>query len=131
MSIQEKPYTINEAVKEAGGLAPGSEFRVTGLYGSSRAYLLAAVFRSLKRPALAVLPDQESADVFAGDLRFFLGPDDVLVYPQTEVLPFEPLAAHQDIQAQRMEVLFSLLSRKTAVIVTPATNLMQKVTPRE
>ncbi|HEY4707392.1 MAG TPA: transcription-repair coupling factor, partial [Thermodesulfobacteriota bacterium] len=131
MSIQEKPYSISEAVKDAAGLSTGNPLRVTGLYGSSRAYLLAAVFRSVKRPVLAVLPDQESADAFAGDLKFFLGPDDVLAYPQTEVLPFEPLAAHQDIQAQRMEVLFSLLSKKTAVVVTPAPNLMQRVTPRE
>ena len=131
MSIQEKPYSISEAVKDAAGLSTGNPLRVTGLYGSSRAYLLAAVFRSVKRPVLAVLPDQESADAFASDLKFFLGPDDVLAYPQTEVLPFEPLAAHQDIQAQRMEVLFSLLSKKTAVVVTPAPNLMQRVTPRE
>ncbi len=131
MSTREKTYTIKDALRDASRLGPGSRMSVSGLYGSSRAYLLSALFRELGRPLLAVTDGPESAESFAGDLRFFLGGEDVLLYPSPEVLPFEPQPAHQDIQARRMEALFRLISGKPLILVTPASNLMQKVTPRE
>jgi len=62
---------------------------------------------------------------------FVLGEEDVLVYPSPETLPFELQPPHQEIQAQRMEVFFSFLTKRPFVCVTPATNLLQKVTPKE
>lgn len=131
MSTREKTYSIKDALRDAFQLGPGARMSISGLYGSSRAYLLSAIFRELGKPLLAVTEGPESAEAFAGDLRFFLGSEDVLLYPAPEVLPFEPQPAHQDIQARRMEALFRLVSGKAVILVTPAANLMQKVTPRE
>src|SRR3990170_3905206 len=131
MPLTDKTYTFREAVKQAQGLGAGSQLNLTGLYGSSRAYLLAEAFRAMKKPVLAVLPGPEEAEAFAEDLRFFLGREEVLVYPSPEILPFELQPHHQDIQAQRMEVFFNLLAKRPFVVVTPASTLLQKVTPKE
>jgi len=131
MPLTDKIYQFREAVGLSQGLASGEELVLTGLYGSSRAYLLAEAFRSKRRSVLAVLPGPEEAEAFAEDLRFFLGGEDVLVYPAPEILPFELQSAHQDIQAQRMEVFFNLLSGRPFIAVAPASNLLQKVTPKE
>lgn len=131
MPLTDKIYTFREAVRKAQGLGAGSQLKLTGLYGSSRAYLLAEAFRAMKKPVLAVLPGPEEAEAFAEDLRFFLGREEVLVYPSPEILPFELQPPHQDIQAQRMEVFFNFLSKRPFVVVTPASTLLQKVTPKE
>ena len=131
MPLTDKTYSFMEALKLSKGLFSGSELKLTGLYGASRAYFLAESFRLMKRPILAVLPGPEEAESFAEDLRFFLGREDVLVYPSPENLPFELQPPHQEIQAQRMEVFFNLLTKRPFVCVTPASTLLQKVTPKE
>jgi len=120
---------LGAAIKEAGSLGPGRPLTLSGLRGSSAAYLLAEAFVRLKRPFLAVLPDEEAAAGFAGDLRFFLPEGSVLLYPSTEVLPFEPQGAHHDITASRLEVLYRLISGGPFITVCSAPNLMQKVVP--
>ncbi|MBI5237200.1 MAG: transcription-repair coupling factor [Deltaproteobacteria bacterium] len=112
-------------------LRPGAEFNISGLLGSTKALFLASAFKSIKRPVLAVLPTEEAAEDFADDLGFFLKPGSVLLYPSTEILPFEPQPAHQEIQASRMETLFNLLNSTPFITVTSAPSLMQRVIPAE
>jgi transcription-repair coupling factor (superfamily II helicase) len=111
-------------------LAPGQRFVLSGLFGSSRAYLLTKTFLTKKKPILAVLPDQEGAEDFSRDLRFFLGNEKVLFYPSPEILPFESQPPHPEIRAARVEFLFKLLSATEPVIaVTAAANLLERVIP--
>ncbi|MBI1912426.1 MAG: transcription-repair coupling factor [Deltaproteobacteria bacterium] len=128
---EKKTYSLKVASEHISALKPGSEFTLTGLFGSSKAYLLASAFNSLRKPILAILPDQESAEDFADDIKFFLKPEDVFLYPCPEVLPFEQQPAHQEIQSARMELLFNLLKQRPFITITSAANLMQKVMPKD
>ncbi|MEK7774127.1 MAG: hypothetical protein AAB307_07230, partial [Deltaproteobacteria bacterium] len=121
--------SIRQAVAQAARLRDGEGLSLGGLYGSAKAFFLAAFFKGQGRPVLAVLPTQEAAEGFAADLEFFLGADRVLFYPSTEVLPFELQPAHQEIQAERMKVLFSLTGQVPFITVSSAGNLMQRVMP--
>ncbi len=123
-----REHSIKSAVFEASTLKPGQNLRLHGLHGSSKAFLLASAFKSLKRPLLVVLPAQEAAEDFTDDLKFFL-PGQVYIYPSTELLPFEPHPAHQEIMASRVELLFRLLGGAPLVIVSAAPSLMQRVIP--
>ncbi|MBI5559690.1 MAG: transcription-repair coupling factor [Deltaproteobacteria bacterium] len=120
--------------KVAGGISslqPGQRFVLSGLTGSSKAYFLAAALRSIKKPILAVLPDEEGAEGFASDLRFFLS-GEVFFYPSTELLPFEPQSPHPEISAKRIEFLHNLVcEEKPFIAVSAATNLLGRVMPRE
>ncbi len=129
IAADKKAYSIKTAVHGASGLKPGQELRLYGLHGSAKPFLLASAFRSLNRPLLAVLPTQEAAEDFAEDLKFFL-PGCVSLYPSTELLPFEPHPAHQEITASRVELLFRLLSGPPFIIVSSAPSLMQRVIPK-
>ncbi|MBI5588424.1 MAG: transcription-repair coupling factor [Deltaproteobacteria bacterium] len=128
---EDNTYTLRAALSEALSLKGGRGLTLTGLYGSSKAYILAALFKASARPILAVLPTQEAAEDFVEDLRFFLRPEDVSFYPSTETLPFEALPTHQDLQSQRIEVLFNLPGQRPFVAVSAAANLMQRVIPGE
>lgn len=125
-----KTHGVKEAIGRAVRIKSGEAIDLSGFYGSSKAYFIASCFKAARRPMLCVLPSQEEADGFCDDLRFFLGAEDVMLYPSTETLPFEPVSAHQELQASRMELLFNLTSGRSFITVSCASSLMQKVMPR-
>ncbi len=124
-------HTLSEALAPVSALKPGEDFRISGLYGSAKAFFLASFFRASKRRILAVLPDHAGAEGFSEDLKFFLPESDVFLYPTPELLPFETLSAHQDIQAARIELLFRLSGGAPFITISSAPNLMQRVIPKE
>src|SRR3989304_4588450 len=127
-------YSIGRAVEEVSKLGAGGLFGLSGLFGSARAFFLASLYKTLRRPILAVLPTEEAAEGFSSDLKFFLGKGEegsVFFYPSTEVLPFEALPVHQEILSSRVELLFKLLDETPFITVSSAPNLMQSVLPRK
>jgi len=121
--------SIKEAVDLAGAVKPGEELTVSGLRGSSRAFLLASFFRATGSNVLAVLSDTRAALRYAEDLRFFLGPESVFFFPSTELLPFSLKAPHPSIVSARMELYHRLADGASFVTVTTARCLMQRIAP--
>ena len=101
-------HSIKDAVEGVCSTGLGQRFVLSGLTGSSKAYVLAKAFLSSKKSILIVLPDNEVAEEFAKDLEFFLKKEDVKFYPATELLPFERQETHPEIAAKRMDFLHSL-----------------------
>jgi transcription-repair coupling factor (superfamily II helicase) len=139
VSVFEDPF--NAAA--AGGvsrLAKGEKCVLKGLAGSSsaKALFLAHTFVNANKSVLAILPDTESAEEFARDLRFFLGADRglgrVLLYPFQENLHFEtgPLdLAIRSIRSERTAFLHKLLTAEAPLIaVATGTSLLERVVPR-
>ncbi|MBI5235865.1 MAG: transcription-repair coupling factor [Deltaproteobacteria bacterium] len=103
---------------------------VSVLFGSSKALLIASVFRGGAKPHLVILKDEEAASEMAVDLRFFLGKDSVLFYPSTETLPFELDPPHEDISAERVAALHSFTLGSSVVVVAAVSTLMQRLPPK-
>ncbi len=108
--------------------APHLEWR--GLTGASRAWLLAALGRELRRPFVWVLADAAEADAAREDLEFFLGRDGVLGFPEPETPPYESRAPHPEIVSQRLGALAALAGGSTAPVVTTVRALAQRVPGR-
>src|SRR3989304_1965691 len=106
--LQAEKHSIKDAVEGIVSTGSGERFVLSGLTGSSKAYILAKSFLSSKKPFLVVLPDNEIAEEFAHDLEFFLKKENIRFYPATELLPFERQETHPEIAAKRMEFLHSL-----------------------
>lgn len=132
-------YVLKDG-KKSGFLAPVLErldlgekdLYLSGLWGSSRAYFLASLFKERNRSFLIVTPDLEEAQSLQSDLRFFLGDSQrerVYLFPSWEVLPYEPMSPTTEITARRMEVLFLQQERKTMLVVAPIQALMEPVLP--
>lgn len=130
-TVTSNPF--QKAVRGVSSLGPGERFVLCGLTGASKAWLLSRAFRSDRsRPFLVVLSDQERAESFAADLRFFLGTEEVLFYPSSELLPFEVQTIHPDISARRILFLHSILAaERPFVAVTAAPNLVERVIPKD
>jgi len=105
---------------------------INGLYGSSRAYFTGTVFTLRPRPTLVLLPDDESAELFADDLSFFLGAASVALYPSTEVLPFDTQTTHPELRSARIALMARLAdSDSEPVIVVAAIHaLAQRIMPK-
>ncbi len=78
---------------------------VRGLAGSSRAYLTAWLQRATGRAILYLVPGGDAFEEARDDLEYFLGPGRLLAFPDPETLPYDPVAPHPGLTAQRLETL--------------------------
>jgi transcription-repair coupling factor (superfamily II helicase) len=121
--------TVSRAVASGGA-------DVTGLHGAARGlaarHLLAR--GTGRRAVLAVTADEESADVLARDLAFFLGADPAAVVrvPADPVLPYDDLSPDRGIEMDRLAALSRLHLAGAAVkaVVVSARALARRQVPR-
>ncbi len=119
-----------------GTLAPGRRVRTVGLSGAARAWVLSRLSRELKAPLVCVTPDEDSADLLAGDLAFFLGGEGtrleptVVRLPAEEVLPWDELVPEQALVGDRLGALFHLgQGTRFKALVLSVRALVKKVVP--
>ncbi|HEX7057837.1 MAG TPA: transcription-repair coupling factor [Bacilli bacterium] len=98
------------------------EQMISGLAGSSRQALLAALVQELNRPLLVVAHNMFSAQKIAEDLAECAGAE-VLLYPANELMIVESVAASPETLAQRIEVLSRLAAGFRGIVVVPFSGL--------
>src|SRR5215211_536054 len=112
----------------ADATANGGETQRAFVSSSLRPYLLAALLDAEpSRPALVVAGDDRAARDLAGDLRAFLAPREVRLYPARGVQYESHLAPPPHLVGLRIAALDSLLEGEGAVVVASAVALSEKV----
>ena len=113
-----------DRVRRHLGLATGRR-RVSGLTATARALYIPLFARAAKEPVIVVVPDNKAAEALelalrAGcELTGAFDPKRVLRLPAHDVLPFENLSPHPDIQEQRAAVLWKFVTGAASIIVAP------------
>ena len=102
---------------------------IGGLEGSARAFLIALLFRHLRRTLIVIVPTEKEAETCFRDLSFFLGDDLAFLMPPWDLLTTDMFAFQRETELTRLEVLHRLTFGEPAVVVIPARALMQKVIP--
>ena len=102
---------------------------IGGLEGSARAFLIALLFRHLRRTLIVIVPTEKEAETCFRDLSFFLGDDLAFLMPPWDLLTTDMFAFQRETELARLEVLHRLTFGEPAVVVIPARALMQKVIP--
>jgi len=102
---------------------------LTGLAGSSKAYILSHWRERVTGPLLIIVPHLRNAECLLEDLRFFQKEtkDSSFLFPEWETLPYDEIPPHPEIVRERVKCLFSLLRGEEVVIVSSIKALMQKV----
>lgn len=95
------------------------EQMVSGLAGSSRQVLIAAMEEAIERPMLVVTHNMFSAQKIAEDLQECLSTDKVLLYPANELMAAEAAISSPETLAQRMDVLIKLSKGFRGIVVVP------------
>ncbi|KRE45249.1 transcription-repair coupling factor [Paenibacillus sp. Soil522] len=95
------------------------EQMISGLAGSSRQVLIAALQEDVERPMLVVAHNMFSAQKIAEDLQECLSPENVLLYPANELVAAEAAISSPETLAQRMDVLTKLSKGFRGIVVVP------------
>ena len=99
--------------------------RVSGLTATARAMYIPLFARAAKYPVIVVVPDNKAAEALEISLRAgceltgAIDPKRVVRLPAHDVLPFENLSPHPDIQEQRAAVLWKLVSGAVSIVIAP------------
>jgi transcription-repair coupling factor (superfamily II helicase) len=99
--------------------------RVSGLTPTAKNLLLPLLYRGAKRPVVLVVADNRAAEQLfpvlqaMADLTGALAPDAIVALPSRDVLPFQNLSPHPEIQEARAVALWKIASGAAAVVVAP------------
>ncbi len=109
--------------------------RVSGLTSTARALYLPLFARAAGVPSLVIVADNKAADAVhlalqAGcELTGAVPADRVLRLPAHDVLPFENLSPHPDIQEQRAKTLWKIATGEASIVVAPVEAAAMKLFP--
>ena len=110
--------------------------RVSGLTSSARALYIPLFARAANAPVVVIVPDNKAADALqvairAGcDLTGAIPPNRVLKLPAHDVLPFENLSPHPEIQEQRAATLWKMATGAASIVIAPVEAAAMKLFPR-
>ncbi len=108
---------------------PGGILAINGLLGTSSAWMISRLLRSIDRPILWITPQQKDAERVITDLSFFSDLP-VLLYPCRDSLPFVPLLPSSETTCQKVSVLYRLATEGgPAVAVAPVQALTELTLP--
>jgi transcription-repair coupling factor (superfamily II helicase) len=110
--------------------------RVSGLTSTARVLYIPLFARAANAPVIVVVPDNKAADALqialrAGcDLTGAIPANRVLKLPAHDVLPFENLSPHPEIQEQRAATLWKMATGAASVVIAPVEAAAMKLFPR-
>ncbi|WP_040953041.1 transcription-repair coupling factor [Gorillibacterium massiliense] len=96
---------------------------ISGLSGSSRQVMIAALAGDIDRPVLLLTHNMYAAQKIAEDLLECMPADQVLLYPAQEMMAMEAAAASPETLAGRIDALTKLADGYRGVIIAPYAGL--------
>lgn len=97
---------------------------LSGLFGASKAFVLAELARQSSRPILILSPTEKGAKALQADLRFFLASD-------MEVGFLPERGEEVEVKSQRIACLKGLLGGDLSLVVASLASLMERLIPKE
>src|SRR5580698_5075839 len=125
-----------ERVRRHLSLAAGRR-RVSGLTATARALYIPLMARAARQPVIVVVADNKAAEALepllrAGcELTGAIDPAEVVRMPAHDVLPFEGLSPHPDIQEQRASALWKLATGAVSILIAPVEAAALKLFDRD
>jgi len=113
-----------ERVRRHLSLSAGRR-RVSGLTATARSLYLPLMARAARQPAIVVVADNKAAEALepmlcAGcELTGAVDSAQVARLPAHDVLPFENLSPHPDVQEQRAAALWKLATGAVSILIAP------------
>jgi transcription-repair coupling factor (superfamily II helicase) len=99
--------------------------RVSGLIPTAKALLLVLVQRAVERPLIFVVNDNRMVDDLVPVLRGFCeltgacDPNAIISLPARDVLPFQNLSPHPELQEERATALWKIATGGASIVVSP------------
>ncbi|MCL4118936.1 UNVERIFIED_CONTAM: hypothetical protein GTU68_063519 [Idotea baltica] len=97
----------------------------TGIYGSSKSFLISKIFKETKKVFLVAKDNKELLRI-KNDLEFFNLDQHTFILPQWDILPFEALSPQVEISAERINTLNVLKKLDQYIVITTPQSILQK-----
>ncbi|HEV2715523.1 MAG TPA: DEAD/DEAH box helicase, partial [Terriglobales bacterium] len=100
---------------------------VSGLTPTAKALLLVLLQRAADRPLILVVSDNRTSEEFVPLLQAFAeltgsaDPATVIALPTRDVLPFQNLSPHPELQEERAVALWKIATGAVSIVVSPIT----------
>jgi transcription-repair coupling factor (superfamily II helicase) len=113
-----------ERVRRHLGLRSGRR-RVSGLTATGRALYLPYFAKAAQTPVVVLVADNKAAEMLeqmlraTAELTGAIEPKHILRLPAHDVLPFENLSPHPDVQEQRASVLWKIATARVSIVIAP------------
>jgi transcription-repair coupling factor (superfamily II helicase) len=104
---------------------------VSGLTGSARSVLIAALQAQLQRPIVVMTHNMFSAQKLIEDLEECLPSGELLTYPANESIATEAAVSSPELVSQRISTMSRLADDFRGVLVVPFAGIRRLVVPRE
>ncbi len=115
-----------EVARAASHLKAGAgRIRVSGLTPTAKALYIALLQREVAHPLLLVVADNRTSESLLPVLRAFTeltgssDPESVISLPCYDVLPYENLSPHPELQEQRAIALWKMATGLASIVVAP------------
>ncbi|MGI4758276.1 MAG: transcription-repair coupling factor [Janthinobacterium lividum] len=111
--------------------------RVSGMTATARALYLPLMVRASNAPALILVSDNKAAEALQSllnatcELTGALRCEEVLRLPAHDVLPFENLSPHAEIQESRASTLWKICSGAARVVIVPLESACMRLFGRD
>ena len=97
-------------------------------YGCSKGLALANAIQQFNGFTLIITPDIHTAQVIEAELEFFYQDHaDILVFPDSETLPYDVFSPHEDIISERLLTLSSLPKADSGALIISASTILSKL----
>jgi transcription-repair coupling factor (superfamily II helicase) len=102
-----------------------ARIRVSGLTPTAKALLLVLFQRTAARPLIFVVNDNRAVEDYIPILRGFCeltsacDPDSIISLPARDVLPYQNLSPHPELQEERATALWKIAAGAASIVVTP------------
>jgi transcription-repair coupling factor (superfamily II helicase) len=117
--------------------ANAGRIRVSGLNPSAKALLLSELQKATGRPLIVVVKNNDAADELLPVLQAFAeltggaSPESIVSLPTRDVLPFQNLSPHPEIQEQRAIALWKIASAAASIVIVPALAAATRLRPAD
>jgi transcription-repair coupling factor (superfamily II helicase) len=104
---------------------PAGRIRLSGLVSSAKSLLIPYLQRVSGVPLILVVPDNRAAETIYPIIQSFCeltgacSPQAVIKLPAYDVLPFENMSPHPEIQEERATALWKISTNAASIIITP------------
>ncbi|MBU0700945.1 transcription-repair coupling factor [bacterium] len=114
-------------------LSSGAGVSISGLHGSSKAFVLAGFLEQLNKSVLIISPRIHDAEQLHEDLQAFCtSPLTVDYFPSLEVLPYEENPPSDELIGQRFAILNRLSKGERLILVTSLPAILYRISsPRD
>ena len=110
---------------------------VSGLTATARSLYIPLMARAVGRPVIVIVSDNKAAEALepllrAGcELTGAIDPSRIVRLPAHDVLPFENLSPHPDVQEQRAAALFKLATGAVSILIAPVEAVAMRLFDRD